>query len=114
MELTKQDVIDRLRINFHVSGYISYANYHNQRAFKPIYFEIENLSKTKIDDISFNVKSSNGLFEAINNPTFSIEPESTVEPESLSFKFNVEYLLSLTENEFATITFEVLYKGEII
>ena len=45
MELTKQDVIDRLRINFHVSGYISYANYHNQRAFKPIYFEIENLSK---------------------------------------------------------------------
>lgn len=114
MELTKQDVIDRLRINFHVSGYISYANYHNQRAFKPIYFEIENLSKNKIDDISFNVKSSNGLFEAINNPTFSIEAESTIEPESLSFKFNVDYLLSLTENEFATITFEVLYKGELI
>ena len=114
MELTKQDVIDRLRINFHVSGYISYANYHNQRAFKPIYFEIENLSKNRIDDISFNVKSSNGLFETINNPTFSIESEATVEPESLSFKFNVDYLLSLTENEFATITFEVFYKGELI
>jgi len=112
MELS--DVQARLIIKFSVSSYISYANYRNQKAVKPIYFEIQNISKSTIDDLSFSISSSNGLIEPYMSDPFSIEPENMITPKTLAFKFDERYLLSLTESENCVINFKVYYQGNVL
>ena len=108
------DVKDRLIIKFSVSSYISYANYRNQVAVKPIYFEIQNVSKSIIDNLSFSISSSNGLIEPYMSDPFSIESENIITPKNLAFRFDEKYLLSLTESERCRIAFRVYYNGEPI
>ena len=105
------DIQERLTIKFAVNSYISYANYRNQAAVKPIYFEIQNISKSVIDDLSFSISSNNGLIEPYVSDPFSIEPENVISPKTLAFKFDEKYLLSLAESERCRIDFKVHYQG---
>ena len=112
--MKKEEVMKRLEIQFSVSGYISYANYRNQRAFKPIYFEIKNISRGQIEGVSFRISSSNNVIEPYEEAPFTIAGDTTIRAEHIFFKFDTDYLLSLTESEDCVITFELLYNNEVV